>query len=136
MKTKEFNPARLTKEDKLKLIYRHTHRDYKLVLGGVGAILVLRAGGTSLVGMTSLTDAEIDDKLPYALKKEARRLLDKFDAANPNALEEARAVGHNTLEEAREHDIWLWKTAGNTHRDWMRGINAEKAALIEILATE
>lgn len=74
---KPFDPALLTKEDKLKLIYRHTHKDYKSVIGGVGAILVLRAGGTHLVGMTSLTDAEIANKLVYALYKEEKRLLAK-----------------------------------------------------------
>jgi hypothetical protein len=63
----------MTREQKLKLIYRHTHRDYKGVVGGIGAILVLREGGTQLVGMMSLTDAEIEEKLPYAVRKEAER---------------------------------------------------------------
>ena len=63
----------MTKEKKLALIYRHTHRDFKGKIGGVGAIMILRDGGTSLVMMTALTDAEIESKLPYALRKEEER---------------------------------------------------------------
>ena len=63
----------MTKEKKLALIYRHTHRDFKGKIGGVGAIMILRDGGTSLVMMTALTDAEIESELPYALRKEEER---------------------------------------------------------------
>lgn len=63
----------MTKEEKLKLIYRHTHRDFKGKIGGCGAILVLREGGTTLVMMTALTDAEIERGLPSAIRKEAER---------------------------------------------------------------
>lgn len=59
----------LTRKQKERLIYRHTHRDYK----GNGSILVLR-GATHLVPMSQLTDAEIEAKLPYALTKEAAHL--------------------------------------------------------------
>ena len=63
----------MTREKTLALIYRHTHKDYKGKIGGCGAIMVLRKGGTSLVMMTDLTDAEIASNLPYAIKKEAER---------------------------------------------------------------
>ena len=63
----------MTKEKELALIYRHTHRDYKGKIGGCGSILVLRDGGTTLVMMTDLTDAEIASRLPYALRQEAER---------------------------------------------------------------
>lgn len=64
--------AELTRKQKEQIIYRHTHRDYK----GNGSILVLR-GSTQSVPMGALTDAEIQDKLPYALAKEAARLAKK-----------------------------------------------------------
>ena len=35
--------------------------------------MILRDGGTSLVMMTALTDAEIESKLPYAIRKEEER---------------------------------------------------------------
>ncbi len=52
----------LTRQQKLNIIYRHTHRDYR---------------GTCLVNLDHLTDAEIADKLPYSLKLEAERLAKK-----------------------------------------------------------
>jgi hypothetical protein len=68
------NPTELTKEAKLNLIYRHTSRDYKNnAKGDDRAILVLRAGGTHLVPLIALTDAEIEDKLTYALYKEDKK---------------------------------------------------------------
>jgi len=126
--------APLTREDKLKLIYRHTHRDFKSVIGGVGAILVLRPGGTTLVGMTSLTEAEIADKLPYAIKKEAeRRLLVLAKGATPDEkamrMEEAAANGFHTIEDAHKHNLWLWNTAGDTFKNWVRSFSPEKADL-------
>lgn len=64
----------MTREQELKLIYRHTHRDFKGKIGGCGAVMVLRNGGTSLVMVTALTDAEIAKMLPYALRKESERV--------------------------------------------------------------
>lgn len=63
----------LSRKQKETLIYRHTHRDYR---GSTGdkAILVMRAAGTTLVPLTELTEAEVEDLLPYALRKEAARL--------------------------------------------------------------
>lgn len=71
---KTLDPATLTRAAKLNLIYRHTHRDYRgSGKGPARTILVLR-GTTSLILLDELTDAEIADKLPYALKKEHARL--------------------------------------------------------------
>lgn len=56
----------------LKLIYRHTHKDYKGKIDGKPSILVFR-GGTCLVMLDDLTDAEIADKLPSAQRMEAKR---------------------------------------------------------------
>lgn len=67
---KTLDPDTLTRADKLNLIYRHTHRDYKGGKGAARSILVLRGATTSV----PLTNAEIEDKLPYALKKETGRL--------------------------------------------------------------
>lgn len=54
----------------LKVIYRHTHRDYKGVRGGVKEILTARG----LVELDDLTESEVADRLPQALKKEAQRI--------------------------------------------------------------
>lgn len=60
----------MERKQQLTLIYRHTHRDFKGRLNGERNILVLREGGTHLVPLVCLTDAEIAEKLPYAMKKE------------------------------------------------------------------
>jgi hypothetical protein len=68
------NLTELTKTDKLNLIYRHTHPDYKgSGKGDARAILVLRHG-TNLVPLNDLTDAEIAYKLPFAIASEEKRL--------------------------------------------------------------
>lgn len=74
---KSFDPNSLTKEEKLNLIYRHTHRDYRG--SGKGAdrsILVLR-GATCVVLLSQLTEAEIEDKMSYAIWAENKRLAKK-----------------------------------------------------------
>lgn len=58
----------------LKLIYRHTHRDYKGSYGGAKSIMVCRDGASCLVPLDCLTEAEIADRLPSAMKKENERL--------------------------------------------------------------
>lgn len=82
----------LTRAEKLNLIYRHTHRDFKG--GGKGtfrSILVYRKG-TALVLLDDLTEAEIEDKLAYALKKEAERLTKPaFYAPSENAMRNGTA---------------------------------------------
>lgn len=68
----------LTRADALKLIWRHTHADYKGVWAdGKRRVSVLREGGTTAVELADLTDAEIRDRLPYCFKLEAARLLAK-----------------------------------------------------------
>ena len=58
----------MTREQKLNLIYRSTHRDYKGKIDGVRTIMVYR-NGTTLIDLESLTDAEIESKLPKAAKQ-------------------------------------------------------------------
>lgn len=48
------------REKKLDGIYRKMHRDYKGKIGGVRTVMVLRAGGSCLVGLNDLTDDEIE----------------------------------------------------------------------------
>lgn len=70
------NASELTRDQKLALIYRHTHKDYKGTIHGCKTIMVCR-GSTTLVAMTELTDAEIADRLPAAIRKEEQRLAKK-----------------------------------------------------------
>lgn len=59
----------------LKLIWRHTHRDYKGTLpDGTRTVLMLREGGTCLVPLESLTEAELVDELKSAERLEQKRL--------------------------------------------------------------
>lgn len=53
---------------KLDLIYKAMHRDYKGPLRGERSILMLREGGTCLVLLRNLTDAEIEKRLPAAAR--------------------------------------------------------------------
>lgn len=62
----------MTKDEKLNLIYRHTHADYRGKLGIERAILIYRQG-TTLVPLSALTDEEIAAKLPYAIHKQGER---------------------------------------------------------------
>lgn len=70
----------LTKAQKLTLIYRHTHADYKGIAGlnwgvhaGKRTIMIGLPNGSALIVLEDLTDADIADKLPYALRKEDQR---------------------------------------------------------------
>jgi hypothetical protein len=58
----------VTREQKLKLVWKHTHRDYKGMLEGQRSIMVYRQG-TCLVLLKDLTDAEIEERIPRALKE-------------------------------------------------------------------
>ena len=62
----------VSREMALKLIYRHTHKDYKGSVEGMKTILTSR-GTTTLVNIDSLTDVEVMEKLPYMLKLEEKR---------------------------------------------------------------
>lgn len=64
----------LTKAQKLTLIYRHTHKDYKGNHPELGKTVLVLRGATCLVPLDQLTEEEIADKLPYSLKKEVERL--------------------------------------------------------------
>jgi hypothetical protein len=58
----------------LKVIYRHTHSDYKGTFpDGTKSILTIRG----LVALDSLTDEEIAERLPAASAKEIARLANK-----------------------------------------------------------
>lgn len=62
-----------SRKEALALIYRHTHKDYKNPRDK--SILVNGGGmGTMSVPIDALTDAQVEDKLPYAAKKEQARL--------------------------------------------------------------
>lgn len=68
-------PEALAMIDKINVIYRHTHKDFKSKINGELYVLVNRRGeGTCLVAIKNLTEAELADKLAYALKKETKRL--------------------------------------------------------------
>ncbi|HVG51651.1 MAG TPA: hypothetical protein VM867_08465 [Xanthobacteraceae bacterium] len=58
----------MTREQKLKLIWRHTHRDFKGTLDGERSILTYR-NGTCLVLLKDLTDDEIESRIPRAVKE-------------------------------------------------------------------
>lgn len=62
----------MTRDQKLALIFKHTHRDFK----GTGQdkrLMILRDGVTCLVPLDGLRDGEIEKLLPYAEKKEQER---------------------------------------------------------------
>jgi hypothetical protein len=75
----------MTREQKLGLIWRYTHPDYRLICAdGVPAVLALRQGGTSLVPLDRLTDDEITQKLPYAIRCENDRLARSGRGPSPS----------------------------------------------------
>jgi hypothetical protein len=49
----------MTREQKLKAVWRNTHRDFKGIIDGKKYVLVLREGGTQAVQLDQLTDAEL-----------------------------------------------------------------------------
>lgn len=53
----------LTREQKLKLVWKNTHNDFRGKIDGRKTVLVYR-NGTTLVFLDNLTDEEINDKLP------------------------------------------------------------------------
>ena len=63
----EEKPA-LTRAQKLALVWKHTHSDFKGKLDGERTIMVFR-NGSCLVALDDLTDAEIEDKLPKEFKQ-------------------------------------------------------------------
>lgn len=65
------------RDKKLDAVWKHTHRDYKGKLNGERSIMVYR-NGTCLVLLKDLTDAEIEGKLPAAVRA-------TFAQENPDA---------------------------------------------------
>ena len=60
----------------LKLIYRHSHSDFKDVRDGVKEIMLARG----IVALDDLTESDVAELLPQALKKEAQRLSEDKSA--------------------------------------------------------
>ena len=52
----------MTREQKLKIVWRKTHKDYKGKIEGVKYIMIFRNGST-LIPLDSLTDKEIDSRI-------------------------------------------------------------------------
>jgi hypothetical protein len=67
----------MTRAQQLRLIWRHTHRDFKGKVDGHKCIIFCRADGTHLVDLRDITDQEIAQRIPYALRKEAQRRAGK-----------------------------------------------------------
>lgn len=57
----------MTREQKLKAVYKATHKDYKGTMNGIKTIMVYRQG-TCLVALENLTDNEINERLPKELR--------------------------------------------------------------------
>lgn len=74
----------MTRNEQVRLIWRHTHRDYKGTLpDGTRTVMVFRSGST-LVPLADLTPEEIDGMMPVMYAREARRIA-KRDAAKAGA---------------------------------------------------
>jgi hypothetical protein len=80
------------------LVWSRTHRDYKGVVtisGGkkIRCVLVLRDGGTQSVPLSSLTEAELADKLPkFASFEAAKAHASELDAACKAACDRVNAI--------------------------------------------
>lgn len=54
----------MTREQKLKLVWKHTHKDFKgKLVDGTKTVMVYR-NGTCLVALNNLTDDEINRMIP------------------------------------------------------------------------
>lgn len=73
--TTKLDPATLTKEQKLALIWRHTHKDYKGNTPGLGKTVLVFRQGTCLAPLDQLTDDEVGGFMPLVLAKEEQRLV-------------------------------------------------------------
>lgn len=52
-----------SRDEKLKAIYKNTHKDFKGIINGSKTIMINR-GGAVIVKLTDLTESEIDNLLP------------------------------------------------------------------------
>lgn len=58
------------KKKKIDAIYKATFKDYKLIVNGKKSILILSPnGGTALIPIEMLSDAEIEKRYKETLKK-------------------------------------------------------------------
>lgn len=60
-----FPSETMPRNQQLNMVYQRTHSDFKGRIDGVRTIMVLRQGGSTLVRLDDLTEAEIDDRLPW-----------------------------------------------------------------------
>lgn len=67
----------MTREKQLALIWRHTHKDFRGMIGMEKHVLMMREGGTTSVPLTALTEDEITRQLKYAEGAEQRARLAK-----------------------------------------------------------
>lgn len=63
----------MTRDQKLALIYRHEHKDYKGKAGADKTIFRWAKFGGGIIALTEMTDTEIAERLPRALRKETER---------------------------------------------------------------
>jgi hypothetical protein len=59
----------MPRQQQAELIYNTTHTDFRGVWNGERYILTCRSGATSMVYLTEMTDTEIADRLPAALRR-------------------------------------------------------------------
>jgi hypothetical protein len=78
----------MTREKKLAVIWAQTHRNYKGKLGDFKTIMVLRPGGTTLVALDDLTDAEVETKWPLAMAEKARKAAKLRENAADKVIEQ------------------------------------------------
>lgn len=77
-----------TRAKALRLIWRHTHRDYKGVINGVRSRIV----HGSLVPLDALTDADIKSVLGDAVRAEVKRMVKAKAAAKEKREQAARSA--------------------------------------------
>lgn len=63
----------------IRLIYKHTHRDYKGMQNGKHTVLANVNGTTCLVAIEDLEDKEFAEKLAYA---ESKEVMARFKKVN------------------------------------------------------
>ena len=65
----------MTRDQKLMIIFRHTHKDFKGGRGDTRRIMIYRVNvGSVSVPLAALADDEIERELPYALHCEQKRI--------------------------------------------------------------
>lgn len=93
----------MTREQKLAKVWTNTHRDFKGTMNGVKTILVNRGGGTTLIDLDSLTDAEIASHLPKKiLEAEADRLSQRACVDNPISILKLGDLHRTVLKAIKE----------------------------------